>query len=243
MTNENLNRTGLRPKLETKDYLLLVPTLATGLAIIYELGSFYPLGTVAFSLFSITDHLLWALQMLPYSLIVVGGSIIAIVVYEAIHSTAKGSSLEKTSSPETKSRARRYLSKLLNFCIGVAFLAYGVHDRSGTLIVIGIFGLAIFCTPKSPKLKPAVMMAAALFVVCVVFALGFDGTRRALNGTTPARFEFSGGDVRNLVLVRSGDHALLLFDRDLQQFMFVKLDELKRIVWQRAPSSRIKIVP
>ncbi|MET4799195.1 hypothetical protein ABIA96_001762 [Bradyrhizobium sp. LB11.1] len=66
MNTEETKQTNLSFKLETKDYLLLVPALASGLAIVYELGSFYPLGTVAFSLFSITDHLLWALQNLPY---------------------------------------------------------------------------------------------------------------------------------------------------------------------------------
>ena len=237
MKTEETKQTNLLLKLETKDYLLLVPTLATGLAVIYELGSFYPLGTVAFSLFSITDHLLWALQMLPYSIITVGISITAAIFYNVFFGNSKPIVSSK------RSWRRRFFAILLNICIGMFFLAFGLYDRSGTLIVIGIFGLTLWLLPASRQLFPAVLLLGALFIVCFVFALGFDGTRRFLNKATPAQFEFSSDNIKNLILVRSGNHALLLFDRDLQQFSFVKLDELKSIVWQRASLSKLKITP
>ncbi|MET4799196.1 hypothetical protein [Bradyrhizobium sp. LB11.1] len=103
------------------------------------------------------------------------------------------------------------------------------------------WGIRTDIVATNRKLFPIVPLLFALFVVCFVFARGFDDTRLFLNGATPARFEFSGGNVRNLILVRSGEHALLLFDRDLQQFTFVKFDELKSIVWQRLPLRKIKI--
>ena len=233
MKTEETKQTNLLLKLETKDYLLLVPTLATGLAVIYELGSFYPLGTVAFSLFSITDHLLWALQMLPYSIITVGISITAAIFYNVFFGNSKPIVSSK------RSWRRRFFAILLNICIGMFFLAFGLYDRSGTLIVIGIFGLTLWLLPASRQLFPAVLLRRC---AAFVFTLGFDGTRRFLNKATPAQFEFSSGNIKNLILVRSGDHALLLFDRDLQQFFkIVKLDELKSIVWQRASLSKLKI--
>src|SRR5579872_6883656 len=146
METDDSKQTRLPFKLDAKDYLLLVPTIATGLAVIYELGSFYPLGTVAFSLFSVTDHLLWALQILPYSIATVVISIIAIVIFEALRGNAKAPSSEK------RGRTRQYLSTLLNMCVGSAFLVYGWHERSGTLIVIGIFLFILAPIPKNRAL-------------------------------------------------------------------------------------------
>jgi hypothetical protein len=171
----------------------------------------------------------------PLSILTVGIAIIGVVAYDYLHGD------QKPTLPDKGKWVRKYFSKLLNLSIGAFFLAYGFFERSGAPITIGVFGLILLLRPANRKLFPIVLLLFALFVVCFVFARGFDDTRLFLNGATPARFEFSGGNVRNLILVRSGEHALLLFDRDLQQFTFVKFDELKSIVWQRLPLRKIKI--
>jgi hypothetical protein len=52
--------------IQVKDYIVVVPTLGTALAISWEVGSFLPIGGIAFGAFSLTEHLVFALQALPH---------------------------------------------------------------------------------------------------------------------------------------------------------------------------------
>lgn len=54
------------PKFEAKDVLLLVPTLASTIAVFWEIARFMPFG--GFQYFTLSDHLLAALQGLPTAL-------------------------------------------------------------------------------------------------------------------------------------------------------------------------------
>jgi hypothetical protein len=56
--------------IQVKDYIVVVPTLGTALAISWEVGSFLPIGGIAFGAFSLTEHLVFALQALPIGFIV-----------------------------------------------------------------------------------------------------------------------------------------------------------------------------
>jgi hypothetical protein len=69
-----------KDKIELKDWLIIVPAAGSAIAVIYEIGSFLPLGGAAFGLFSLSDHLLWALQALPVAMGLVAGILMPMTI-------------------------------------------------------------------------------------------------------------------------------------------------------------------
>jgi hypothetical protein len=215
-------------KMETKDWVVLLPTLASGLAITYELGSFLPLGTRAFGLFSLTDHLLWALQVVPYSILLIGVALIGNIYSRAY--------FQRRKAAASFQRPRRgWTAFVFSLIFAVVWLSLGVMLPSATVLTIGLAALAIVFTPTTDAGKQAAKVLIGLFILGVSFSLGVDSTRRFLNHGKPAQFQFSNGDVKKLLLVRSGDKLTLLFDKEPGQFLLIKLDELKSIAWDRTP--------
>jgi hypothetical protein len=53
-----------------KDFLTFVPLLATALAIFYDVGYFYGFDLNYFSFFTLNEHIVFALQVLPYGMLV-----------------------------------------------------------------------------------------------------------------------------------------------------------------------------
>jgi hypothetical protein len=62
-----------------KDALIAIPFLASALALTSEVGYFIPIKGGAFGLFSIAEHLTFALQALPIALLVTSAGLLGLV--------------------------------------------------------------------------------------------------------------------------------------------------------------------
>jgi hypothetical protein len=60
---------------QIKDFVVLVPLLATALAVMYDVGYFTQFDLSYFSFFSLSEHVVFALSALPFALIVSIGMI------------------------------------------------------------------------------------------------------------------------------------------------------------------------
>jgi hypothetical protein len=176
-------------QLDAKEWAVLVPTVASGLAITYELGSFLPLGTRAFGLFSLSDHLLWALQALPYSVFLVGIALIALI-YSAYFRRKRAA-----HSPFQRHRPR-WPSLAFSILFGSSWLTFGIMLRSATIITMAVASLVIAVIPASDAGRRSVKVIAALTILALAFCLGADATRRFLNHGRPAEFQMSNGEVK-----------------------------------------------
>ena len=57
------------PNLASKEWLLLVPLLGSGLAVTYDAGYFAGIGLHFFTFFSLSEHIVFALGILPLAII------------------------------------------------------------------------------------------------------------------------------------------------------------------------------
>jgi hypothetical protein len=59
------------PELGIKEVLLIIPACIRGLALAWDSGTFYPLGGTAYSLFTLTEHLGFALYQIPQAILMI----------------------------------------------------------------------------------------------------------------------------------------------------------------------------
>jgi hypothetical protein len=233
MTVEAVDKEPIWSRLELKDWLLLVPAMGSCVAVTYEIGCFVPLGSSTFGLFSLSEHLLWALQALPFAMIFVAGAFTALIFQASFESRLEKSAADETA--ETKAR-----KKVLGVIFVLTLLLIAILLRQAAYVWIPFVMLIFALLPKPGRPRPVLGICFITFTALTfVLLTGFDQTRSLLNKSDPARFDFGGANVKQLILVRSGEHGLLLYDRPAGRFLFTKMDDLKTIVWDRnsaAPS-------
>jgi hypothetical protein len=59
----------MQSKLELKDVMIVVPALATAMAVTFDVGFFYGLGLRLFTLFSLSEHITFSIVAMPLALI------------------------------------------------------------------------------------------------------------------------------------------------------------------------------
>jgi hypothetical protein len=215
-----------------KDLALYVPVLGSVLALAWETGSFIPIGSAAFGLFSFSEHVLFALEAFPYVLSVIIGVTTAGAVVAVI---SKRSSAEATPSKFSKPWMAKAIAVSLYVASGIGISRLGLYWHRGTVLVFGIAGIAAgigFFSPSRIFVPKIVVPAGLVFAVVLTIAFGSDVTRFLLNNTEAADFNVD-GVVRKAVLVRSGERGLLTYEPSTQSFHFEKWGSVKSIAWER----------
>ena len=226
------------PNLQVKDWLVGVPLLASCIAIAYELGSFFPLGSDAFALFSLSDHVLWAISVLPAALFGAAGGLAGLALVLIFE---RKQSAEKKQTEDTKGFvAPRF--KIAAFMLAVAIMnlllvLYVVKSNSAIFalsVLITFLATLLVLVPEWVRSRTALTGAFLLLaLLSFVFAWGSDTTSSTLDGRRISTFDFGGGNVRKAILVRSGEHGLLIYDPANRELTFTKMEELKNLKWQR----------
>jgi hypothetical protein len=207
-------------QLELKDWLVFVPLLSSALAITYEIGSFIPLGSLAFGLFSVSDHLLWALQALPLALALVVGVLIA----EGLDAILRSRPISRTAE-QRRQRARRRAAALAIGACCITIIAFIVRAALPLALAVILFCYALlWLGPNRLRRGRIPVLGAIAFSIILVLCIGYDVTKSTLNHTASAEFDFGGSNVKREVLVRSGDRGVLLYDPVRGTFLFNKWD-------------------
>src|SRR4051812_23785803 len=68
LSNETIMAETKQPSFSAKDFFVLIPLVGTTLAALYEVGFFYGIGISYFTLFSLSEHIVFALTALPLAL-------------------------------------------------------------------------------------------------------------------------------------------------------------------------------
>jgi hypothetical protein len=231
-------------RFEIKDLMVMIPLLGSGLAITYEIGSFYPLGSSAFGLFSLSEHLLWALAAFPIVLILLGSGVMTYWLYSI--EKFRGS-LRKRRPDEGRRRKRNNKLTFIAFVAGgVICLWLGWKDRSAFFIALGMLAFGAASTtflPSGRRTRPYALMLMVAFAFMIAGAVGFDQTRNKLLSRCAAEFAFKDG-IKSAVLVRSGERGALLYDPVRNRFTFDKWEDLKSIDWPYlSPAQQFSIFP
>jgi hypothetical protein len=224
---------------ETKEVFVALPFVGSAIAMSWEVGSFIPISGVggrAFGLFSLSEHLLFAIEALPMALVV--AALLPVLIAGVSSSTPKRRS-HRVDGRSTRIGLRIAFAILAFF--GMAVGALGIYERISMLLVLSgtILSLttAFALYPPAMFLLPKQLFVAAVgFAMATAMALGVDQTRGLLNLPEFHTVRIVVNDVaKEAVLLRTGERGLLIYEPNSRRFAFTKWDAVKGVDWPRRP--------
>jgi hypothetical protein len=201
-----------------KDYLVLLPALASAIALSYDVGCFLMYGVTFMGFFSLTEHLVFALEALPLALAL--GMGIPVIVKMI-------GDMPVVRLPSHWASAKWiFLTLIVGALAGISILV-GFWTL-GAILIIAMMSLSI----KSVSAQISSVSLACAVVAMALYlsvAVGVDGAnlqkfvskRQQTITTTSAEFE--------RILLRSGERGILVFDRTSQQTDFLPWDQIRRV--------------
>ncbi|HXO70048.1 MAG TPA: hypothetical protein VN838_13890 [Bradyrhizobium sp.] len=228
------------PVISIKDGLVVVPFLGSAIALSYEVGSFLPIGRTAFYLFSVAEHLLFALQALPIALVLACWCMVLIAVADA--STSRRAGLwRRPRKRGLRAHVVRWVIRVtvvLFYIIGVALFWSGVKFEVFGFLILGLSVLSLAAvmsfsfTVISTRPRP-VLLSGVIFVLLFAFALGIDSTNGLLKIADELTIDLNvDGLSKKAAVLRAGERGVLMFEPTKKVFSFVKWETIKSFEWE-----------
>jgi hypothetical protein len=235
--------------LSLRDVIVAIPIVGGTLAISYDVGFFYEIDIAYFTLFSLAEHIVFALQAIP---IAFGAALTFLAGYVAFQKgrqsarTAIAEIGQATTDEERSARAKSYLrkrdrEKKIFTVIQIALIAVGVvgivlksYLFGPMAITLGIWGLSVVCFPPHehfPNLSIYFVAVSSVMLLIVSFFAGVSNAQDLLAQTQPDKaitLTQSIQEIRGRV-IRAGERGLLFFDPDSKMIVFLGWNEIKRI--------------
>ena len=233
MVDNPKDPSGLTPK----DFVVVLPFFGSATAVCWEVGSFVPIGRGAFSMFSLSEHLLFALQALPIALASTGfGGVCALAIRTALRHRLFG--FERRGEARQSHRRRRLIRTALAgiyLCSALLF-AVALHQKLLSFLLASIGALALaFVASRSLHLllTPTAAIVAACFALMGAMSMGFDQTRATLAVENRLTEMVMNDGTRKGILIRAGERGILMFDPSTRVFSFLKQDAIRSLNWDR----------
>lgn len=212
-------------KLGLKEMLLVAPAVGTVLAFTFEVGNFVGIDRTWFSVFSLSEHISFALDALPVAL-TVG---VAVVAFLAIRESRAAPLFSKEwTSRIVTIVALLGIGGLLAVGAGLLFeptrnLAYGFLYCFFTLF----FFLAFYRFVQTPLLRIAFIAISSLLLTFAFGVLtGWTDMRR--EPKRPSTVQLDGSEMRGLVL-RAGERGVLFRESGAKTIHLLKWDSIKKL--------------
>jgi hypothetical protein len=211
----------------TKDALVALPFVGSAVAMSWEVGSFFPIGGFGggtFGLFSLSEHLLFAMEALPFGLVI--AAMLPIIFAGASRPSRRP---RRPSRADSRSiRIGIVVGITILALIGICIAALGIYGRSSPLLVLSFAVFALAATfalyPPAMFLWPRqLFVAAAAFAMAIAMALGIDHTREILNFPASHTVRADINDTsKEIVVLRTGERGLLIYEPDSRRLVFAK---------------------
>lgn len=227
------------PSFSLKDAVVVIPLLGSALAMSWEVGSFLPIGGAAFSYFSISEHLAFAVPALPFA---IGFSIMMIFIgalNEVIfHPWLMRPRFKSLGIPRSWTAVRRNVI-LKSLVIAAAFFVVAYARSSASIMAMDITVLSVMaCLFFKARKTRLIALGGSLLASSLLLSLAFgvDFMRQRLNTEEPAHIDTADGPISG-VIVRTGERGVMLYDRTKLRLSFLRWDSIKGVDWAREPLS------
>ncbi|UPK05338.1 hypothetical protein [Bradyrhizobium sp. 170] len=222
-------------RVEIKDLAVVVPLIASSVAMSYEVGRFLIFG--GFYYFSISEHLLFALSSLPLALF---GTIFLALIFVPISYFAN-----RTHEWKFGPRIRTYIA-LLTIALLILFVVFMesnfvpelLREFRATLTLLLVIGGAILANGfhyrqglTSPVVILFVLGMSITFAVTVAMDISNANISRVRTGRFLSEIVTKSATQKAFV-VMGGERGLLLYHPDSKRVSFQRADEIQKIEWQ-----------
>jgi hypothetical protein len=234
MTEDAKKTTGL-----WKDsYLAYIPLLGAALALTFDVGYFFALNLSFFTLFSLSEHILFAIQAFPIALGIILFSLITAGIFLNLP-------FPQTPSPVPPSKQLHGLQLIIAVAFltllaaGLIFLLFYLLYSTPIMtpltieILMGLGGLAFI---NDPYRRAFIATVAVLFLLTFSFFVGYLFAASATTAAPNNLFQLGIGTInlKNGTLITgriigSGDRGVLIYDPASNRLRFLLLEGIQSI--------------
>jgi hypothetical protein len=228
---------------------VVTPLFASSIAIIYDVGFFFGLDIGFFTFFTFSEHLVFALQAIPFALPTALGILgfIAITWFGYHKVTRDGIEAGEKAKPMTEAEREAWLVKLrkqvarikmFDPWVKTAFTLFAI-----LLIALGSYtsGFLIFVSQlvsglvypvenlKSPTVRVSLMMIGIGGAWVAAFLVGFERSQAILTSKVPTETIFVEAKEIPAKLIRGGDRGVLFLSLESKKLNFLRWEAIKKI--------------
>lgn len=215
-----------------KETLVLVPLLATALAICYDVGYFAQVNIGYFTFFSLSEHIVFALEVLPFALTAALGFVMWWVLSE---------SRLRRKNPAVRAEEERAEKARDNELAGSVYIIGGILFSLACAVFAAFFLplslsilLVIFYMYRAMRLsslnKVGYAITLVLLVMLAPLGLGHDLALIKKYSTRMGSIIVpTSGEAMRANVVRSGDRGVVFYDSE-RRVNLIRWENIKQII-------------
>jgi hypothetical protein len=206
------------------------PVLVTVFAILFDVGFFFNIGYGFFSLFSLSEHLIFAMRAIPVSIFTLGSFYILLIVNVRL-TIAFDQTIRLLRSTGWRSNLKIAAAACFSaifLCFIIFWEAYNGHRiDAGVTVGALICGVIFFLFRHNENVVSLLSLALSL---SIAFGLGllnwyyFQTTDSPLNYTLISKGRTFDGSI-----IIGGERGILFFDKRASKIYFLKLESVEMI--------------
>jgi hypothetical protein len=228
-----------------KTLTVIGPLFVSSLAVCYDVGFFYGLDPRYFTFFSLSEHLVFALQALPFALIPALWVLSAVLAFwfgdVLLQQQTKRVSemdLPTLQTLAAKSRARLRWIKIADpvvkvVIIGLALWFFSMHRYTNAVwVFIGIVIPELISYPlkETTRIRRIVLIVFSISMSWIMaFAMGYEQADKVIASTSASEIVSSDNKDIATRLVRGGERGVLLFSLDTKKLTFLQWNAITKI--------------
>jgi hypothetical protein len=217
----------------SKELWVIAPVIGSAIAITYDVGYFTALDINLFTVFSISEHIAFALEVLPLAIL---ATVILVVGPIAWESGRRSGAVEARQEIATGKKQQFYKKKFFWFQVLFFFwlVGLGYFYRSASsialLVIYTVTTILAELFPMQLYLRPIILVGLSAFAgLTLAFTIGMD-VANAYRDSNNYRYTVKTGDAElKAKVVRSGERGLLFHDEASKQLLLLPWSEIKRI--------------
>jgi hypothetical protein len=220
-----------------KELFVLLPVVGSAIAITYDVGYFYALDINFFTVFTISEHIAFALEILPVAILATIILIVTPIAWDkGRRSGAAEARREITTGIKTKFYKTKFFWTQLAFFIWLVGLAYFYRSATSIAIVLIYAGAIILAEWFAIYLllQPMVWLgASSLACLTLSFTVGMDVATSYRNSTIYSYAVKTADRELKVKVVRSGERGLLFHEEVSKQLLLLPWNEIKQVSTSR----------
>jgi hypothetical protein len=215
-----------------RPYLASAPFILAAIAISFDVGSFYAVDINSFTFFSLSEHILFALEALPIAMVIL---LVIIVMLPAAQSRFQ-------LKPRVQQPLKGFSKLIVIFCMVTVLIAltafvlfafYQIWKTSPVFVLAFIFFVlpvigVFIIDPRFTQLY--LILSAGFLCIAVSFSFGFAfSTGLLINSQQLTTLNLKNKPTLNGRIIRSGERGILFYERQVNVARFIPWETIETI--------------
>jgi hypothetical protein len=228
--------------IDLKTLAVIGPLFASALAVLYDVGFFAGININFFTFFTLSEHLLFALQAIPlaaFTAYSAGGFFLGSWIGAKNTDTLLAKLQAESDLEKRQALAAPYLASASRFDRWRSTIVIGVLAMAGISLGLGSYvsafgtavaGILVMLKTDFQKLdRKAVAFGGVLFILMLAFLTGYERAGYILKTKTASENILIDDKVTPARIIRSGERGVLFLSIDTRKLRFIQWDAIKQI--------------